>query len=124
MAISFNNLAPQLANLTTCVKSVHFKSIFPLKQVVRVGFQMEGDHHVTVVMKRVLTAKDLQEKVAISDCERLGTDTAKVTINPPNEELSGIVTAYFLSEKIEASMGVPERLFYDKVTVNKKSIIG
>lgn len=84
---------------------------------------MEKDHEVTVVMKRVLADHKVPEGVQHSAYKTV-KDTATVTITPPNEELVKIITDYFLSEKIPASIGAPERYLFDVVLINENTIIG
>lgn len=116
MTISFNNITPLLAAETERLKK---------KAPNETGIHcwLDDDHQVTVAMKRVLNNHDVPRDVR-SSAYKAVKDTATVTITPPNEELSNIIAKYFLSVKTPAMMGSPERLFFDVVIINDKSVIG
>jgi len=119
MTLSFSNLPPVIAAET---KKLMEMEIAPNE--AGVNCWLDGDHHqVHVVMKRVLANHGVPRE-AQSSAYKAVKDTATVTITPSNEELTDIITKYFLSEKIPASMGAPERFFFDVVIINEKTIIG
>lgn len=116
MTLSFSNLPSVIAAETK-------KLMEKAPNEAGVHCWLGGDHQVHVVMKRVLAYHGVPRETQ-SSAYKAVKDTATVTITPPNEELTDIITKYFLSEKISASMGAPERFFFDVVIINEKTIIG
>lgn len=60
---------------------------------------------------------------AQSSAYKVCKDTAIVTITPDDDKLKALISKYFLNEKIPSVMGDTERLLFDEVIINKKSII-
>ena len=117
MTISFNNITLVLAAETKRLKE-------KAPNEAGVHCWMDNEHQVHVVMNRVLIDDGELREVQKSAYKVVAVkDIAKVTINPHNEELCGIITKYFLSEKIPGFLSSPERLFFDEVLINAISVI-
>jgi hypothetical protein len=115
MTLSFDNLPPVIAGAikTLTEKAPNESGVF---------CHMDDGIDVDVKMKRAFHDRGVPEHAAHSAYKAV-KDTAIVTIEPPNEELTKIISKYFLSVTIPAMMGAPERPFFDEVTINGKRII-
>ncbi|MEM1282115.1 MAG: hypothetical protein AAGG81_01035 [Chlamydiota bacterium] len=107
MTLAFNNIVGILEGCTH-----NLKEQIPNKQ----GFHcwMDHGHEVDIKMTRLF------HKIASNKANMRVVDTATVTIEPPNEKLTQIITDYFLNEKISDE---PDFLFFDSVTINGNPII-
>lgn len=119
MTLSFDNLAPSLAAAT------HQLMSSPPKTKIKGCHWMDQDIVVTFTMKRKLIKdKKTEGPEPARSSYKSVTDTASVTIDPPNKELAEKVQTFFLNQKIPANMGAPERLQFDMVFINGDMIIG